>query len=1208
MEFYFFQMLLAIIVVIVTWIGAIATIKWIWTLLKHWFGFMVERREPISQDNQELIDIATEPEREEEEKMWDLSDSPDQGNDGTTSAAAPVASSSSLSSAVEWKYDVFLSFRGPDTRKGITFELYDRLQRRGIKAFMDDRDLEVGDVISPTLLKAIRESRFAIVVLSQNYASSTWCLEELREICLCMEDNSRILPLFYQVDPTDVRYQKRSFEEAFTKHKTSGRHESEKVKQWKAALNKVANISGWNTDDHKTHKELVDVIVESLRSKVPPDAIESTGDFQEYEATKQAMDEVKKVLTDDEITAVGVYGMGGVGKTSMVRHVAAQAFGTFNHWIMAAISQTPDFEKIQDTLAVLLGFKFEPGETEIGRAIRLHKEIMRREKLLIILDDVWKRIELSTIGIPSYGELQKCNSKVLLTTRRRNVMKCHTIPLNILSEQDSWILFVRNARSFEWTTFEGVARKVAGECRGLPIALIAVARALGDKDEAEWQKAARRLEKSQSAIVEDEQEAFECIKFSYDYLKDEDSKSCFLLCCLYPEDHEIRLETLLKYAIGTGLFRRDAETIEEARGTADSVVKYLKDSSLLLEGYDKRFVKMHDVIRDTALNIAKSKDGHGFLVKAGYGLKHWPCGSHQGYSAISLMRNEIHKLPEEELVCPNLQILLLKRNHYLTEIPEKLIQSLNELRLLDLSNTSISVLPQSFSLLTNLQALYLDFCDILIDISIVGKLKKLEILSMRESPWRGYLREIELSREIGHLTNLRILDVNRSQSRGMVTIPSKVISKLHKLEELYMVYCRFEHWGCEANIFDELASLSNLKILQVAISDVNYIPKNVEPKPDWDYFNIGITGRSITNAYKQGDHNSRFLFLTEGTMSILPDWFIHAVTEKTEKLEYYCCKGMSDILMEYDRGRLHKLKHLTVCSVFLDSDAYLTELMNTTSRVQNGPVFENLEELHLTRLKHLEELCVGELPHGSLFNLKVLHMSFCLKLKNVSKFVQRLSNLEELDLNCMYELEYVFGWEGFEPKQSKLREMHLLGLNSVESICSGPAPRVMFQSLKSLTIYCCELLRSLFACDVAQCLFQLEDLLVERCPLLDRVIEAVNNEKTVLPKLKNLALRKLPMLYGASGTVDIECPSLEHLIVVDCPRFSFSTTFDYFESIEYLLKKMESFESMTHISFSTSASDYFGSTNPVQLNDFQMYQFLRGRSTCFLKWNGDISK
>ncbi|XP_004296163.1 PREDICTED: putative disease resistance protein At4g10780 [Fragaria vesca subsp. vesca] len=190
------------------------------------------------------------------------------------------------------------------------------------------------------------------------------------------------------------------------------------------------------------------------------------------------MRKVMEALTDDKITAVGVHGTGSVGKTSMLRHVATQACrnGNFNNWIMVVVSQDLDLKKIEGTFSNKLLFKFAK-KTEDVRADRLHEEIMRTEKLLIILDDVWDKIQLSKIGIPNYEELQKCNSKVLLTTRRLsvcNAMECHEkIALNILSKEDSWALFVRNIGtiSFESTLFKEVAWRVAGEWKGLPIAL-----------------------------------------------------------------------------------------------------------------------------------------------------------------------------------------------------------------------------------------------------------------------------------------------------------------------------------------------------------------------------------------------------------------------------------------------------------------------------------------------------------------------------------------------------------------------------------------------------------------------------------------------------------------------------------------------------------------------------------------------------------------
>ncbi|PRQ19863.1 putative P-loop containing nucleoside triphosphate hydrolase [Rosa chinensis] len=348
-----------------------------------------------------------------------------------------------------------------------------------------------------------------------------------------------------------------------------------------------------------------------------------TGDFEAFEATRQAMDKVVSALKDDNITVIGINGMGGVGKTTMVTYVSSQAKrdGIFDHVIMACISENPDLIKIQGILADMLGMQLKE-ETEIGRAGRLKDRIMRGNRILIILDDMWKNINLSSIGIPSYNELRKCNSKLLLTTRRLSVCQVMRsqaiIPLNILSKEDSWSLFVKEVgHSFhESTRFYDIARKVVRECAGLPIALITVARALQYKDMDEWEEAARRLGMSQPVSLDDEGDVFKCIKLSYDYLKSDLAKSCFLLCCLFPEDYDIRIEDLLKYGISHGLFR-DSNTMNEARAIIHSVVKYLKASNLLLDSEIDGCVRMHDVIRDMAISTTLSENNNGFLVKAG---------------------------------------------------------------------------------------------------------------------------------------------------------------------------------------------------------------------------------------------------------------------------------------------------------------------------------------------------------------------------------------------------------------------------------------------------------------------------------------------------------------------------------------------------------------------------------------------------------------
>ena len=154
---------------------------------------------------------------------------------------------SSPSSPPEYIYDVFLSFRGKDTRNNFTSHLYSNLVQRGIDVYMDDRELERGKTIEPALWKAIEESRFSVVVFSRNYASSPWCLDELVKIVQCMKEMGQtVLPVFYDVDPSEVAERKRKYEEAFVEHAQNFEENLEKVRNWKHCLATVANLSGWD--------------------------------------------------------------------------------------------------------------------------------------------------------------------------------------------------------------------------------------------------------------------------------------------------------------------------------------------------------------------------------------------------------------------------------------------------------------------------------------------------------------------------------------------------------------------------------------------------------------------------------------------------------------------------------------------------------------------------------------------------------------------------------------------------------------------------------------------------------------------------------------------------------------------------------------------------------------------------------------------------
>ncbi|KAG2253023.1 hypothetical protein Bca52824_083159 [Brassica carinata] len=155
---------------------------------------------------------------------------------------------SSSSRARLWRYDVFLSFRGPDTRQNIVSHINSALLHNGIFTFKDDERLEIGNSIPDELVRAIQTSRFAIVFISENYATSTWCLEELRMIMelQAVKDGIIVVPIFHGVAPCDVRHQRGSFGTAFASIVSS--ETAEKILRWREALTRVANLSGFDSN------------------------------------------------------------------------------------------------------------------------------------------------------------------------------------------------------------------------------------------------------------------------------------------------------------------------------------------------------------------------------------------------------------------------------------------------------------------------------------------------------------------------------------------------------------------------------------------------------------------------------------------------------------------------------------------------------------------------------------------------------------------------------------------------------------------------------------------------------------------------------------------------------------------------------------------------------------------------------------------------
>uniref|UniRef100_A0A3N7FWT9 AAA+ ATPase domain-containing protein n=1 Tax=Populus trichocarpa TaxID=3694 RepID=A0A3N7FWT9_POPTR len=473
-----------------------------------------------------------------------------------------------------------------------------------------------------------------------------------------------------------------------------------------------------------------------------------------------------KALKDDNVNMIGLYGMGGVGKTTLVKEVGRRAKESqlFPEVLMATVSQNPNVIGIQDRMADSLHLKFEKTSKE-GRASELWQRLQGK-KMLIILDDVWKHIDLKEIGIPFGDDHRGC--KILLTTRVQGIcfsMECQQkVLLRVLPEDEAWDLFRINAGLRDGdSTLNTVAREVARECQGLPIALVTVGRALRGKSRVQWEVASKQLKESQFVRMEqiDEQNnAYTCLKLSYDYLKYEETKSCFVLCCLFPEDYDIPIEDLTRYAVGCGL-HQDTEPIEDARKRVSVAIENLKDCCMLLGTETEEHVRMHDLVRDFAIQIASSEE-YGFMVKAGIGLKEWPMSikSFEACTTISLMGNKLTELPEG-LVCPRLKVLLLELDDGMN-VPQRFFEGMKEIEVLSLEGECLSL--QSLELLTKLQSLVLIRCGCK-DLIWLRKLQRLKILVFIMC-----LSIEELPDEIGELKELRLLDVTGCRSLRRIPV------------------------------------------------------------------------------------------------------------------------------------------------------------------------------------------------------------------------------------------------------------------------------------------------------------------------------------------------------------------------------------------------------------------------------------------------------
>ncbi|XP_065848950.1 uncharacterized protein [Euphorbia lathyris] len=916
------------------------------------------------------------------------------------------------------------------------------------------------------------------------------------------------------------------------------------------------------------------------------------------------LNQIMDALRDPTLNMLGVYGMGGIGKTTLAKEVQGEAVAEklFETVVMVVVSQTPEMGRIQTEIADFLGLKFDAEELPV-RASLLHKRL-ENSKALIILDDLWHKLDLNAIGIP-YGDASK-GCKIMLTSRSRDLlfseMRAQKLfSLEALNDEETLKLFEMSVAKAKDPKFHAIASEIAKKCAGLPLLIQIVANDLRNKESSVWNDMLNQL--SSFGNKEIEQRVYNVIESSYEKLPGKEVKSFFLLCALFGQSN-IRIQYLLTHSMGLSLFK-GIRNIEGAREKVLTLIRELQANSLLLDGDMIGFVKMHNVVRDVALLLA-SREQHAFIGTSEVTLRDWPS---KDCTRISLPYCDVDELPVA-LECPEAELFLLFTEDLCLQIPDSFFKGIGRLKVVDFTGMRLVSLPTSITLLTKLQTLCLHRCR-LDKVAIIGELKQLELLSFADS------KIIELPTEIAQLSYLKLLDLRNCSS--LQVIPENVLSKLCSLEELYVLNS-FVRWNAKGNAsLVELESLPSLSTLEIQIVNSKSIPQGCRFVHRLRSYKISI-GDGWGN-WKGNDERSRTLKLKLDAGVYLEDG-IEVLLRGTEDLYLSEAKGNASVLYDLDRQGFPQLKHLHI-----QNDYSIQHLIKSTIR-SSCRAFPILESLYLNNLMSLEKICYGQLEMGSFGELRTLKISGCDKLNCLFSFssAKCLRQLQELEVESCENMEAIVG-EGSEDEYCNNEVIEFIRLSSLKlkylpnftGFCKtneGTALRellsnVSFPNLLSLEVYKCDSLKYVFTMSMVKFLAQLKRLDIRDCKLVEEIVQTMKHEEIeeegiVFPKLDSLQLDELPNVERFGCGYSIEFALLRELNMIRCNAMkNFVSKFSSNKSDEEcLFNEMVSFSNLEtlevkHMNFKYLWDEQFKADNSFTKLKSLSIQYCSKLSTVF---------
>ncbi|KAH0775529.1 hypothetical protein KY290_006940 [Solanum tuberosum] len=507
-----------------------------------------------------------------------------------------ASSSSSASNSLYWKYDVFLSFRGEDTRRNFTSHLYQGLKNRGIFTFLDDKRLENGDSISEELGKAIEVSQVAVIVFSRNYAMSRWCLNELVKIMECKEkeNGQTVIPIFCDVDPSHVRYQSKSFEEAFAKHESRYKDDVEgmqKVQGWRTALTAATNLKGYVFPNGVTSDaDYIEHIVDQISSKCNT----SVSYLQEVVGIDTQLRKVESLLQMEinDVRIVWIWGMGGVGKTTLAKTIFFKLSSKFKDvcFLENIKENKHGMHSLQNILLTeLLGEKDNcVKDKEVGRS-RLACRLQCK-KVLVVLDDIDHRDQLDYLAkdLSWFGK----GSRIIATTRDKRLIGENDVVFEVETLLDYDAIKLFNQYAFKEKVpnerFKYLTLEIVSLAKGHPLALKVWGSSLHRMDITEWESALVRIKKTSDV------EITENLKISYDGLEPEEQEIFLDIACFF---RGIEKEKVM-------------QVLESCYSGLKIGLRVLVNKSLVIISKNNE-IEMHDLIQDMGKCIVQMQKHPG---------------------------------------------------------------------------------------------------------------------------------------------------------------------------------------------------------------------------------------------------------------------------------------------------------------------------------------------------------------------------------------------------------------------------------------------------------------------------------------------------------------------------------------------------------------------------------------------------------------------